>query len=318
MSFGEHLDELRRRLIFALLGVIPVMAVSLLFGKALLRFVIAPVEHALIRAGESPTLQALSPVESFGAYLKVAMVATLVISIPWCLWQLWLFVRPGLYPNEQRFARFLVPLASVLSLAGAAFLYYVLLPLMLYFLILFGAGIAQQPPPTAEPPPGVTIPTIPILAADPINPEPGAMWVLESRHQLRIHLADGEIVSSSLTSAGLVAQQYRIAEYVDLVFLLILVFALTFQTPVVIMLLSWSGLVDHKFLASKRKHVVLICVVLAAVITPTGDPVSLALLAGPLYLLFEFGLILARAVPPRRVAAGVLSGKRTTDGDSEP
>ncbi len=317
MSFGEHLDELRRRLIFALLGVIPIMVVCLAFGQSLLRLVIAPLERALLRANQSPTLQALSPIETFGAYLKVAMVATLVISIPWCLWQLWLFVRPGLYPNEQRFARFLVPLSSALSIIGAAFLYKVLLPLMLYFLILFGVGVAQSNPPTSPLPQGVTLSSIPILNTDPVDPAPGAAWVLAPRHQLRIHLADGEIVSTNLTSAGLVAQQYRIADYVDLVFLLILVFALTFQTPVVIMLLSWSGLVDHKFLASKRKHVVLITVVAAAIITPTGDPVSLALLAVPLYLLFEFGLILARAVPPRRVAAGVLSGK-STDGDSEP
>ncbi len=317
MSFGEHLEDLRRRLIFSMLGIVPILILCLAVGQTLLRIVIAPLETALLRANESPTLQALSPIETFGAYLKVSTVAAIILGVPWCLWQLWLFVRPGLYPNEQRFAQFLVPLSSSLSIAGAAFLYYVLLPAMLYFLILFGTGVAQNKPPVAALPPAITLPAIPVLQADPIDAAPGAAWVLAPRHQLRIRLDNGETVSTNLTSAGLIAQQYRVSEYVNLVFLLALVLALTFQTPVVIMLLSWSGLVDHRFLASKRKHVVLITVVLAAVITPTGDPVSLALLAIPLYILFEFGLVLARAVPPRRVAAGIITGK-ATDGDSEP
>lgn len=316
MTFGEHLEDLRRRLVYALLGVVPILILCLVVGQSLLRFVIAPLEQALLRANQSPTLQALSPIETFGAYLKVSMVAAVLLAIPWCLWQLWLFVRPGLYPKEQRFARFLVPLSSILSLTGAAFLYYVLLPIMLYFLILFGAGVAQSNPPSAPVPPAISLPTLPVLNADPADPAPGAAWVLAPRHQLRIHLSDGEIVSTNLTSAGLIAQQYRVSEYVNLVFLLALVLALAFQTPVVIMLLSWSGLVDHRFLAKKRRHVVLITVVLAAILTPTGDPVSLALLAIPLYLLFEVGLVLARAVPPRRVAAGLLG--KSTDGDSEP
>lgn len=317
MSFGEHLEDLRRRLIFCLVGLVPILALCLAVGQTLLRLVIAPLETALLRANQSPTLQALSPIETFGAYLKVSTIGALILAVPWCLWQLWLFVRPGLYPNEQRFARFLVPLSSLLSVLGVAFLYYVLLPGMLYFLILFGAGVAQHDPKPLVLPPSVTLPAVPVLEADPSEPAPGSMWVLAPRHQLRIQLADGETVSTNLTSAGLITQQYRVSEYVNLVFLLALVLALAFQTPVVIMLLSWSGLVDHRFLASKRRHVVLLTVVVAAVITPTGDPVSLALLSIPLYVLFEFGLLLARAVPPRRVARGLLR-TTSTDGDSEP
>lgn len=317
MSFGDHLEDLRRRLLFCIVGLVPILALCLAIGQTLLRIVIAPLETALLRANQAPTLQALSPIETFGAYLKVSTVAAIILAIPWCLWQLWLFVRPGLYPNEQRFAQFVVPLSSLLSIAGVGFLYYVLLPAMLYFLILFGAGVAQNTPAPVELPPAITLPSVPVLDADPPGAAPGTMWVLAPRHQLRIQLADGETVSTNLTSAGLISQQYRVSEYVNLVFLLALVLALAFQTPVVIMLLSWSGLVDHRFLASRRKHVVLMTVVIAAVITPTGDPVSLALLAVPLYVLFELGLLLARAVPPRRVAAGLLSGK-ATDGDSEP
>jgi sec-independent protein translocase protein TatC len=81
------------------------------------------------------------------------------------------------------------------------------------------------------------------------------------------------------------------------------------------MLLSWAGIVDPKVLAKYRKHIILGCVVAAAVLTPTGDPVTLALMTAPLYLLFESGLFLAKFVPARRVAQGVFTREAWTDAN---
>lgn len=317
MSFGDHLEELRRRLIWGLAGLAPILLVCLLFGQSIMRFLIAPLERQLLRAGQAPTLQALSPVETFGAYIKVSMVATVLLGVPWALWQLWLFVRPGLYETERRFARFLLPLSVVLTFAATSFLYLVMLPVALFFLITFGAGVAPENPPVAPLGEGIVLPTTPVLSADPEDPAVGATWVLGPMHQLRIHVGGGRVYSAPLTSGGLIAQQYRVKEYVDLVFMLGLVFAVAFQTPVVVMLLAWAGIVDPADLARKRKHAFFVCAVLGAVLTPTGDPASMALLTGPLYLLFELGLALARFVPAKRVAGGLLRQGPGRDGDMD-
>lgn len=322
MSFGDHLEELRKRLIFSLVGLVPIMIVCLVFGQTILRILIRPLEAQLLRAGQSPTLQALSPVETFGAYVKVSMIATVLIGVPWVLGQFWLFVRPGLYAAERRFARFLMPLSVVLTLTAAAFLYWVMLPTALFFLISFGAGVAAAPPPTAALPEGLTLPALPVLAADPASPEPGSFWFLEPMHQLRLVGATGEIYSIPFSTGGLITQQYRISEYVDLLFLLGVVFAIAFQAPIVVLLLCWSGIVEREDLARQRRMVLMVCAVVAAVVTPTGDPASMLLLTAPLYLLFELGLFLARVATPERVAEGLftraVTGRRTdADLDDE-
>ncbi len=315
MSFGDHLEELRRRLIISLLGLVPILIVCLLFGKSILLFLLDPLEGQLLRAGQAPTLQALSPVETFGAYVKVSMVAAVLIAVPWLLWQLWLFVAPGLYASERRFARLLMPMSVALTIAGAAFLYYAMLPVALYFLISFGAGVAQPYAPAAPIPEGVVLPTIPTLAADPLNAAPGAMWVLSPTHQLRIQADATTIWSVPLTSGALIAQQYRVKDYVDLIFILGVVFALAFQTPIVVLLLSWVGIIEPRDLAKKRRHIFALCAILGAVLTPTGDPASMMMMTIPLYALFEMGLAMARLLPASRVA-----GVAPTDGamDDEP
>lgn len=322
MPFGDHLEELRRRLVFSLVGLAPILAVSLIFGQSLLRFLIAPLEAMLIRAGEPPTLQAVSPVETFGAYLKISMVLTVLVGVPWVLWQLWLFVAPGLYEHERRFARFLLPLSTLLTAVGSVFLYTVMLPVTLYFLIQFGSSIAPDTIPQAPLPPGVTLPAIPLLQADPIDAPVGSAWILERTHQLRVKTGADKVYTASLTTGGLIAQQYRIADYTDMVFAMGVAFAIAFQTPVAILLLSWTGLVDMRALAKHRKHVLFGAVIVAAILTPTGDPITLSVFALPLYALFELGLVLARLAPAGRVSRGILRAapatpRPRTDGDAE-
>lgn len=314
MSFGDHLEELRRRLIVALLGIIPILTVCLMFGKSILLFLLLPLKNQLLRAGQAPTLQALSPVETFGAYVKVSTVAAVLISVPWLLAQLWLFVKPGLYENERRFARLLMPMSVLLTAAGAAFLYYAMLPVALFFLISFGAGVAQPGVPAAPIAAETALGSLPILDADPLDSPPGSMWVLRPTHQLRIRIDDGSVWSTPLTTGALIAQQYRIKEYVDMIFVLGVVFALAFQTPIVVLLLSWVGIVDPRELGKRRRHAFAVCAVLGAILTPTGDPASMMLLALPLYFLFEMGLTLARVLPASRVAGNAATREDARDG----
>jgi len=339
MSFGDHLEELRRRLGWALLGPIPIIIVCFVFGDALLDFLLRPVEAELRAAGQATRLLATSPIEPFAAYLKVSIVIGLLASGPWILYQAWLFVAPGLYPSERRFVYFLIPLSAALTAIGAIFLYTVLLPVSLSFLIRFGAALAPQQTNVAPLPDGVALPTLPILEADPAEPEAGDFWVNRRLQELRIAVPRAAILPQAspieealdpadmsargdpvvgeeatpprrmlilgvpLARGGAIAQQYRISEYVNLVFVLGIVFAVAFQLPLIMLLLGWTGVAEPRDFAGKRRYVLFACAVSGAILTP-ADPFSMFLLAAPLYLLFELGLVFMRIAPARRVAGG--------------
>lgn len=315
MSFGEHLDELRRRLVYAIAGVVVLFVLGLVLGGRLLELLCAPVIAELKSAGQSPSMLATSPVEPFGAYIKVATVFAVVLGLPWILYQLWLFVAPGLYPREQRFAYFLLPLSGMLTVLGLAVLFFVILPIALYFLITFGAGLVPTRAATAPLPPGVVLPTIPALSADPADAPPNTLWFNSTLSELRFNAGDGRILAAPLSGGGIIAQQYRVSEYINLVFMLGLAFAVAFQLPLALLLLSWAGIIEPADLARRRKHIILGCVVGAAFL-PTQDPWSLILLSALMVGLFEFGILLMKVVPPNRVARG-LSPARATDSDSE-
>lgn len=311
MSFGDHLDELRRRLILALLGPLPIFILCLVFGSTLLTFITAPLLEQLRLAGEPPTLIATSPLESFNSYLKVASIVTLITAMPWILFQAWLFIAPGLYAAERRFVYFLLPLSAGLAATAMVFLYKLVLPLSLYFLIAFGSGLVNQGVRPAPPAEGVVIPALPQFQGDPTAEAapPGSMWLNRDLNQLRFRLDDGGVVGVALVRGGAIAQQYRIGEYVNLVFGLALVFALSFQVPVVLMLLSWVGVIEPGDLTPYRRHILFGCVLLAAIF-PSQDPWTLMMLSVALYALFELGLGLMRFVPASRIATGLSIAER--------
>ena len=306
MSFGEHLEELRRRLIVSLLGLIPILIVSFIFGKPLLGFILIPAEQALLSAGLPPMLQATGVLETFGSYMRIAFAVAIVVASPWLLWQLWVFVAPGLYDRERRFIYVLAPLSSVLTITGAFFLYKLMLPIVLAFFISFGTSVGARPVATIDLAPGVTLPEIPVLDGDPRGVEPGRMWFNTRLNQLRVSIgrrADGTLIIAGAPfhrTTG-IAQQYKVSEYTKLVLALTLAFVIAFQTPVVVLLLGWSGIIDKHFLDGKRKIIVMVSAVLGAVLTP-ADPISMILMGGALYGLFEFGVLLMRLLPAERVA----------------
>jgi len=316
MSFGDHLEELRRRMVFALLGPIPIFIVCLIYGGPLLAFIIHPLETQLAASHQPVRLLATSPVEPFGAYLKVALSASVLISAPWILYQLWLFIAPGLYHSERRFAYFLIPASAVLTTTAMVFLYTLMLPVMLRFFIVFGSLIIHPNVNVAPPPPGVVFPSVPTLAADPPAPSPGDAWINSALRELRIAIDSKQgkvaVLSVPLASEGTISQRYRIGEYVNLVFGLALVFAVAFQLPIAMLLLSWTGLLEASDVTPYRKHVLFVCAIAGAIFTP-ADPGSMILLMTPLYMLFELGLLLMRFVPASRVAG---EGESMDDSDA--
>jgi sec-independent protein translocase protein TatC len=315
MTFGEHLEDLRRRVILALLGIVPIFIACVAGGDWLMAALLGPAQRQLRAAGLPATLQSTGPLESFGAYMKVSVAVTIMLGLPWIIYQLWLFVSPGLHEHEKRFARLLLPMSGVLTALGLLFLYFVMLPAMLLFLINFGASLGRPVVATGPAAPGVTFPQIPAMDHDPVTPPAGVLWFNTELDELRYSVGrkDGsvQVVGTPMGVTAGIAQQYRVGEYAGLVFFLALAFAIGFQTPVVVLLLGWLGIVERSFLTRNRKYVVFISAVAAAVLTPTPDPLSMMLLAVPLYLLFELGLVMLRFLPPSRVARGFTwGGKR--------
>ncbi|MBX3358660.1 MAG: preprotein translocase subunit TatC [Phycisphaeraceae bacterium] len=306
MPFTEHLDELRRRLIFGLVGLLPIFCISLFFGEQVLTWMIQPLLAAQAAAGLPPKLITTGALENFNTYLKISFVATLVVGGPWILYQAWRFISPGLYLNERRFVYILAPFSLVMSVAGVVFLFLAMLPIMLAFFVTFGMDIAPRHYDTAPPPQGVVLAQIPVLAADPPAPAVGQMWINSSLKCLRITLsidAQGKplIYELPLAQNTTIELNFRVAEYVALLLGMALAFAIAFQMPVVVLLLGWIGVLTPKWLSKYRRHAIFICAVVGAVVTPTGDPLSMMLLTVPLYGLYELGVLLLRVLPASRV-----------------
>ncbi|MEZ6235662.1 MAG: twin-arginine translocase subunit TatC [Phycisphaerales bacterium] len=304
MTFGEHLEELRRRVMFAIIGLVPIAAIALAIGIPVLEFMIRPVQEALRERNLPASLQATGPAETFGAYLRVSVAMTLVVGAPWVVYQLWLFVAPGLRRAEQRLAYFLIPFSGVLTSLGLVMMWFFMLPVVLAFFIGFGADIGRQAPAVLAPPIEAVFPSVPVLPADPPDPAVGDLWINDRLMQLRACIAVGpggpRIVGSELVAAPGVLQQYRISEYIKMITGLAVAFVTGFQTPLVVLLLGWGGLIQVEWLTKYRRQAVMVCMVLGAVLTP-ADPISMVALAVPLYLLFELGVALLRWMPASRV-----------------
>ena len=130
MSFLEHLDELRRRLIWSVASVAVAFGVCCFFVNELYEIAIAPIS---MQAGA--TLSIARPQDIVPLYVKVILVPAIFLAAPFVLAQAWLFISPGLYPRERRYAIPFVLSATVLFLLGGAFGYFVALPAALGFLI---------------------------------------------------------------------------------------------------------------------------------------------------------------------------------------
>ena len=335
MSFGDHLEELRKRILLGVVVPVPVAILLFAFAGQIRSFLCIPLVDAMLANGLPGTLQVMSPLETLMIDMKLSLIGAFIIGAPWVLWQAWLFIRPGLYQHERRFVRLLLPGSALLAVAGASLLYWVILPAMLTILV----GMSAPPATMATKDATVTgdaaalvaaIPALPTLAADPANARAGQMWINTSAHAVHVAVPAGEanaadagvqIMAIPLTRPGEISQAFRLSEYLDFVLTMFLCVAIAFQLPVAMLLLSWTGLVRAEWLRSKRRFALLGVVLAAAVISP-GDMLSLVMLAVPLYLLFELSLILMDVATPRAVARGtVLSGTiarmrggRTTDG----
>src|SRR5688572_20636296 len=143
MSFLEHLDELRKRIVRSLLALCGGVAIAAFFIEDLYAFVMAPLRQ-MLRPGE--TMIYTYPTEAFMLYIRIALIAGLFIAAPLIFWQVWLFVAPALYAKERRYAIPFVLLSSIGVISGAAFSHYVAFPLMWRFFASFSSDLVSFMP----------------------------------------------------------------------------------------------------------------------------------------------------------------------------
>jgi sec-independent protein translocase protein TatC len=147
MSFMEHLEELRSRLLKAIAGVLVAFMASLIFCKDLWRVVAAPAVTALTHLGvHPPNLAQITPMEQFNViYLKLPLLVSVFLGSPWVLYQVWAFISPGLYKREKRWAVPFVVSTAGLFITGGSFAYFVAFRYGLEFLLGIGRDVNITP-----------------------------------------------------------------------------------------------------------------------------------------------------------------------------
>jgi len=224
-SFVSHLIELRNRLIKIVVGMLVVFLGLFPFANEVYALLAAPM---LDKLPEGTQMIATAVVTPFFVPMKVAMMAAFVIALPHTLYQLWMFVAPGLYAHEKKMMLPAIAISSLLFLCGMAFAYFLVFPVVFAFIV----GSAPE---------GVAVMT-------------------------------------------------DIAEYLDFVMTLFLAFGFAFEVPIAVVLMAHFGWVTVAQLKEARSYVIVGAFILAAIFTPP-DIISQFMLAIPLWMLYEAGIL---------------------------
>ena len=222
LTLGGHIEELRKRLLYALIALGVGTLISFTFAENIIAFISIPI-------GGIENLQSIEITENLGVFMRVSLLCGFVIALPVILYELLAFILPGLQPNERRWAFWTIPAITLMFLLGAAFAYFVMLPTAIPFLTGF-----------------LGVPTVP-----------------------------------------------RLSNYISFVTSLMFWIGISFQAPLVVFFLAKLKLVDAKGLAKQWRLAFIMIAIIAAMVTPTVDPVNMALLMLPLILLYWISVLLA-------------------------
>src|SRR5947209_4862889 len=186
MTIGEHLEELRTRMVLGIIGFTLAAVVCFIFGEKVVWWFCRPLMQALAANGFSPQVYMHEVSESFMVYVKISMITAAAFASPWMVYQIWQFVAAGLYPHERKYITKYLPLSITLLITGMLFLYFVVLPLMLKFFVAFNIGLPLKFPTRIDTsaPQNMTV-NLPILKGDPAHPYPGTMWYDATQRRLK-------------------------------------------------------------------------------------------------------------------------------------
>lgn len=254
MSFTDHLDELRKHIIRALLAVL--VASIFIFAKiefVVDRILMGPVHPDFItyrwlcKLGNYLNLPELclqdfsvkflssAMTEQFMMTFTLAITGGFILAFPYLLWEIWKFIRPALSEKERKGSTGAIVWVTVLFFTGVLFGYMILTPFMVNFY-------------------------------------------------------------SNYSLSPLIEFKPTISDYFENLMYLTVGIGLLFQLPVLIMLLTRMGIITPMLLKRVRRYAFIIILIAAAIITPSTDPFSLALVTLPLYLLYEFSIVLSNRI----------------------
>lgn len=231
MTLLEHLSELRVRLRNAAIAFFVSMIAAFFFVQNFFEWLTRPVRAGLRQVGLKEDLHVIGLTEPFWVFMKLAIVAGLIIASPFVFWELWKFVAPGLYKKEKKIAGLLTGATAACFFGGAVFGYAVLAEPATYYMMR-------------------------------LLKVPG----MEIQQQLTMELVANFLM---LTLAGCGA---------------------AFELPVVVSVLGWMGIVSAKGLLKFTKYALVLSAVAGAVLTPSTDPFTQILLAGPLFGLYQISI----------------------------
>jgi len=232
MSLMEHLGELRKRLIHSTLYLLVGFVIAYAFYGRLYSIVQKPLNDLGI------PLNYTHPTDTLNLAIKTALYGGAILASPFILYQLWLFIAPGMYSNEKRYVVPFMGTTLFLFFSGAWFGYHWVLP--------------------------------------------GALKVLI--------LGFGKNFHAMLT----------IEDYTSFFLSVILGLGVSFELPVVIFFLALFGIVDGKFLIKHIRYAILVIFIIAGIICPTPDPLSMCVFATPMLVLYMLGVGAAFIVHPAR------------------
>jgi len=221
ISLIKHIEELRKRLIYSISAIILAAAVSYLHKEEILLFFIKYIEKAVF----------LTPHEAFISYLKLSLICGVLAASPFIIYQIWVFVWSSLKPVEKKYAVSYGIFSLILFLAGAAFGYFLGLPVAMDFLLRF--------------------------ASERLLP------------------------------------MISIGNYINFCGIFILLFGLLFEMPLIVFFITDLGIMTPQQFSSKRRHIIVTLFIIAAILSPP-DVFTQFLIAVPLYILFEFSILLAK------------------------
>ena len=226
--FLAHLIELRDRLLRVILVILLVFLCLFYFSNDLYTLLAEPLLRYMPKGGSMIATDVASP---FLTPLKLTLVLSIFVSVPFVLYQAWGFVAPALYQTEKRLVFPLLVSSTVLFYLGIVFAYFVVFPLVFRFF----TGVA---------PAGVTVMT-------------------------------------------------DISRYLDFVLKMFFAFGVAFEVPIATILVIWTGMTTAEQLASKRPYIIVAAFVIGMFLTPP-DVFSQTMLALPMWLLFELGLLMSK------------------------
>ena len=253
MTFGEHLGELRTRLLYCVYALLGCTLVAYYFSDFLFVLLAQPLIRAWSEAGlGQPRLHFANPIEPFFTYMKIALIGGVFFASPIIFYQLWKFVAPGLYKHEKKYVVPFSFVSGLLFIGGGSFGYFVVFPLAFRFFL----GFART--------------------------NMGAMEKLL-----------GGAVKVSVQQKFDLTPVLMMGEYFSLVWKLLLAFGVVFELPLLLLAFSLIGVVSYKTLWRFNRYFIIIAFVLAALLTPGPDVISQVLMAVPLIVFYNLSILLS-------------------------